>query len=238
MQRPLPVKMAEAVDLGGRQRRRIAGDPSVEAGRRRHQRALVGGERLGDVVRRDLPGPAGTPARRPARSCRGARGAPPRSRGVEPISSGCSTGKRIWSSRLGARPSQNSSGLQATFQASACGARAACRSRPCRSDSPSVKDELGIVAGGAGDGAGRRQLACPRTGACPARPWRRSADCRRGWARTSAARTWPSARRAGRPPAALGAGGAQCSAAARRSHARQASCRRRRRSPLRLAEQG
>ena len=41
---------AKAIDLRGRQRGRFAGNPPVEARRRGDQRALVGGERPGDVV--------------------------------------------------------------------------------------------------------------------------------------------------------------------------------------------
>ena len=55
----------KAVLLAGRQGSLVADDPSVEAGRRRHQRALEGGERPGNGLGRGMPWASrGRPRRR------------------------------------------------------------------------------------------------------------------------------------------------------------------------------
>ena len=200
MQRPLPVKMREAVDLGGRQRGRIAGDPLVEPGRRRHQRALVGGERLGDGVGRDAAGSAGKACANGAHVARrAARSASTALSSVEPISSGCSTGSAPGPRGSTARPSHISSGLQATFHSVGVWRTSGLPGHALAGRLAVGEGELGVVAGGAGDGAGGRTAPGPRTAACRARPWPASAGLSAGVGTNVGPRELaPSARRAGR----------------------------------------
>ena len=198
MQRPLPVKMRKPLISRRRQRARIAGDPLVEARRRRHQRALVGRDRLGDVARRDPRVLAGTLARRRARSCRGARSGRPHSRAMSPSRRGArrESGSGSRGSRRG-RP-RTAAGSRPRSTASACGVRGGRPVTPLPVRLAVGEGELGIVAGGAGDGAGGGKLRVLEDALAERDLRRRRRIAGRVRDEGRAARTAPSARRAGR----------------------------------------
>ena len=150
--------MAKPADLGGRERAGIARNPAVEARRRRHQRALVGGECLGDGARRDPWLRARKRLGERAHVAVVAREAVDRvlERGAHLVGVLDGEADLVFQARRAAVPEQQRAPGHVP-QARRM-ARQAAAGHALALGLAVGEGELGIVAGGAGDGAGGGQL--------------------------------------------------------------------------------